>query len=97
LIEAPSEPGSTGSYPHLTAWNIPCTGCAGSDGVSGLKTEDFHISSLFGNPFLRREMLCAIPPTLSLEKIFCLAWITSDSGDSGRIRGFDGRAKGREI
>src|SRR5207249_11794795 len=43
-------------------------------------------------PLSRREMSCAIPPLVFLEKISCLAMIMGESRDSGQGLGFDPRA-----
>ena len=44
-------------------------------------------------PLLCREMFCAIPPSLFLEKILCLTLIMGDSCDSGQDPGFDEKGK----
>ncbi len=38
------------------------------------------IAGLFAQLLLRREMLCAIPPSAFLEKISCLVRIVGDIG-----------------
>ena len=45
---------------------------------------------------MRREMLCAIPPSFFGE-ICCLAGFLGETGDSGRNPGLDAMAKRREI
>ncbi len=50
-----------------------------------------------GTPVLRREMLCAIPPSLFGEEICCLAGFLGETGDSGYNPCFERRAKRREI
>ncbi len=43
-------------------------------------------------PLSRREMPCAIPPLVFLEKISCLPMIMGEYSDSGQGSGFDPRA-----
>jgi hypothetical protein len=64
---------------------------------SGLIIGDLQNEALPIKPLLRREMLCAIPPSLFLEKISCLAGIMGETGESGQGPGLDEKAKRRDV